>query len=73
MKKKNLPEKKSVRLHKLMQKDSANHKVWVQFNEHKIMREAKAPMTNTSSVASEKEMLVHGSFTVDNNFMSAVN
>ena len=33
MKNKNLPDNKSTRLRKMMQDDSANHKVWVHFNE----------------------------------------
>ena len=33
MKKKNLPDNKSIRLRKMMQNDSGNHKVWVHFNE----------------------------------------
>ena len=33
MKKKNLPDNKATRLRRMMQDDSDNHKVWVQFNE----------------------------------------
>ena len=78
MKKKNLPDKRSLGLHRMMQQDSGNHKVWVQFNEAKTQREAREmPLTNTSSMANcdlkDNNMLVHGSFTVNNNFMSAVN
>lgn len=37
MKRKNLPDKKSLRLQRMMENDQSNHKVWVQFHETKSL------------------------------------
>ena len=38
MKNKNLPDKKPLRMHRMMENDQGNHKVWVQFNETLSMK-----------------------------------